>query len=184
MSKQKKYSELTEEQKELRREIHRKWAKANPEKAALAVFRSHKANPESVKAANGKYLKNNPEKLLAFRETNKVSKRKKYITNPVGARESAWKSSGIDMSRWSWKQYLVMLEEQQGRCIGCSAGLVATKAEGKEDFEVACVDHDHSNGRVRGLLCNSCNRSIGWTGDNIVTVENLLNYLKRSKGQV
>jgi hypothetical protein len=45
-----------------------------------------------------------------------------------------------------------LLKEQNGVCKICK---VFTKRR-------LHVDHDHKNGRVRGLLCTSCNNKIGW----------------------
>ena len=39
------------------------------------------------------------------------------------------------------------------------------------------VDHDHSTGEVRGILCNSCNMGLGKLGDSVSNVRNLLKYL-------
>ena len=39
------------------------------------------------------------------------------------------------------------------------------------------VDHDHKTGKVRGLLCNQCNRGLGMLGDTKEAVERVLNYL-------
>jgi len=41
-----------------------------------------------------------------------------------------------------------------------------------------CVDHDHSTGKVRGILCNNCNRALGLLGDCTNRLENAINYLK------
>lgn len=43
------------------------------------------------------------------------------------------------------------------------------------------VDHDHSTGRFRGMLCRLCNSGIGFLGDTIEGVEAALRYLKRER---
>lgn len=41
------------------------------------------------------------------------------------------------------------------------------------------VDHCHTSGIVRGLICNNCNRALGMIKENIQTLENMIKYLKR-----
>ena len=38
----------------------------------------------------------------------------------------------------------------------------ATKWDGKFAAKKLCIDHDHSNNTFRGLLCQLCNRQLGW----------------------
>ena len=53
-----------------------------------------------------------------------------------------------------------MIRSQEGRCLLC--GLDPTKHEASAfNRRTLHVDHDHRTGRVRGLLCNGCNRAIG-----------------------
>lgn len=40
------------------------------------------------------------------------------------------------------------------------------------------IDHDHDTGRIRGILCSSCNRALGLLKEDIVNVANLWNYLR------
>lgn len=40
------------------------------------------------------------------------------------------------------------------------------------------LDHDHSNGRVRGWICDSCNTGIGRFKDDVALLENAIIYLK------
>lgn len=57
-----------------------------------------------------------------------------------------------------------MLEEQQGTCAICSTEIFEPKAVKSETN--ANVDHCHDTGKVRGLLCGSCNRGLGIFKDN------------------
>ena len=39
------------------------------------------------------------------------------------------------------------------------------------------IDHDHDTGRVRGLLCGGCNKSLGFLGEDRDRIRGLLEYL-------
>jgi hypothetical protein len=40
------------------------------------------------------------------------------------------------------------------------------------------VDHNHSSGKVRGLLCNRCNRAIGMFEDSPELLLSAISYLQ------
>jgi len=40
------------------------------------------------------------------------------------------------------------------------------------------VDHCHTTDKVRGLICSSCNSLLGYSKDNVSTLENAIKYLK------
>ncbi len=42
------------------------------------------------------------------------------------------------------------------------------------------VDHCHTDKRVRGRLCGTCNRAIGMLGDDTVGIRRTLEYLERT----
>jgi hypothetical protein len=67
-------------------------------------------------------------------------------------------------------QYEAMLSAQRGRCAACW------------NAPAAHVDHDHVTGRVRGLLCSSCNQALGNARDDIDVLRRLVNYLHASRG--
>jgi hypothetical protein len=41
-----------------------------------------------------------------------------------------------------------------------------------------CIDHDHTTGDIRGLLCSSCNKALGLFCDNIDLLKNATFYLE------
>ena len=40
------------------------------------------------------------------------------------------------------------------------------------------IDHCHTTGKVRGILCDLCNKGLGQFKDNITNLENAIVYLK------
>lgn len=92
--------------------------------------------------------------------------------NPEKVKERAWRASikrryGIDHV-----EYAEMLEAQDGVCAICGRDPSDCK-DGR-----LVVDHDHETLEVRGLLCNNCNRGIGFLGDAYLIVAAAAEYLK------
>lgn len=74
----------------------------------------------------------------------------------------------------SIKDYKKLLKKQRGRCALCG-----TKDFGKRN--ILFVDHNHRTGRVRGLLCNACNRNvIGMLEKREISISHLVKYLESS----
>jgi hypothetical protein len=51
----------------------------------------------------------------------------------------------------------------------------------KDKTERGHIDHCHTTGKVRGVLCDLCNKGLGQFKDNIETLEKAINYLKENK---
>ena len=51
-------------------------------------------------------------------------------------------------------QYNQMFANQEGKCLTCDK-------HQSELTKTLAVDHDHNTGKVRGLLCDFCNRQLG-----------------------
>jgi len=45
--------------------------------------------------------------------------------------------------------------------------------------EPLVIDHDHSTGKVRGLICQPCNKGLGFFRDNIESMKNAIAYLEQ-----
>ena len=68
-----------------------------------------------------------------------------------------------------------LLVFQKGICLCCGSSI---SLEGRV---TAYVDHCHSTGKVRGLICHSCNVALGFVKDSRRTLENMIKYLERAE---
>lgn len=66
--------------------------------------------------------------------------------------------------------YRRMLTAQGNRCAICGC-------DPTNQSQRFSIDHDHVTGRVRGLLCNRCNRALGLLRDDATILERARRYL-------
>ena len=71
-------------------------------------------------------------------------------------------------------EYKQMLLKQRGVCAICGKPETATY---KGKLRYLSVDHNHSTGTIRGLLCNDCNVALGWFHEDIEVLKKAINYL-------
>lgn len=105
---------------------------------------------------------------------------KKWYSNPENkkrsnARSADWQKRHPDYHRDHHLKYLygltpgtykLMLKSQGGACAICKR------------IRRLSVDHCHKTGRIRALLCQSCNAAIGLLREDVFVIENALNYIK------
>jgi hypothetical protein len=78
---------------------------------------------------------------------------------------------GVDML---W--YLETFKAQGNSCAICKA--TRNTVTGKSSEWSFAVDYCHNTNKIRGILCNQCNRALGLFRDSAETLEAALNYLK------
>lgn len=102
--------------------------------------------------------------------SNEKSKQHKAKEGPKELqRDSSYKRKyGI-----TTKEYESMLTKQDNKCNIC-------KRSARPERRLA-VDHCHVTGKVRGLLCQKCNMSLGLLKDSEENLKAALTYLKRSR---
>ena len=71
-------------------------------------------------------------------------------------------------------EYDTMLAGQNGTCCICK-----NKCPTGRNL---AVDHDHSTGKIRGLLCLHCNRLLGNAKDSLSTLRSAVVYLEQNQG--
>lgn len=118
-------------------------------------------NSEKVKAQKKLWAENNPEKLAAYRDAITPEQQRQYKVKA---------SYGL-----SWIQYQELYSAFNGQCAICKKELALVK---HSTIETASVDHNHKTGEVRGILCRSCNRGIGYLNDSPERLIRAAEYLK------
>lgn len=76
------------------------------------------------------------------------------------------------------EQFLALLDDAGWECEICSKSLTIGGERGQGDS--ACIDHCHSSGKIRGVLCRTCNSAIGALGDTTGSVSKALVYLEKA----
>lgn len=132
-------------------------------------------DPEKVRDYNRRYREQNRERLLAYgaayREKNRVQLREWHRENQQ-KNTVRKRLAPYDLTEEEFKR---MLEDQNGRCLICNL-----RPSGKGPNAVLHIDHCHETGKVRGLLCQACNRGLGFFRDDPARLTAAVDYLRTS----
>ena len=101
------------------------------------------------------WYKQNKEKLVANKDirTKEGYYRNNYLKNTYGL---------------TLGEYNEICNQQENKCLICDT-----------PNNLLVVDHDHSNGDIRGLLCPLCNMGLGNFNDSIENLKRAILYLQK-----
>lgn len=114
---------------------------------------------------------------------DKIAKRRKgyYELDPEKFKRQRMESMArhpLTLRKRTLKKYDLTLEgydelfrDQKSKCAIC-------KTSKRNRHGTFNVDHNHVTGKVRGLLCDLCNRGLGSFKDNIQALEEAIIYLR------
>lgn len=132
-------------------EKQRRYAERHPDRVEARVKAWRAANPEHIKAYQAeRALRARADDLLVKRRANF---RTKYALTLEGVQ--------------------AMLDAQDGVCLICRKALTL----GGRSATSGHVDHDHTTGRVRGVLCSNCNTALGKFRDDPDLLRSAIAYL-------
>jgi Recombination endonuclease VII len=125
-----------------------KWTREHPERVRENQHRWYLANKAKVLAATRARRVAKPERI-------KAAARHRHLVRTFGL---------------TLREFDEMFTKQRGVCALCVRPGPHARALN--------VDHDHVSGRIRALLCPSCNRALGYFGDDPVLMRAAADYVE------
>lgn len=123
-----------------------------------ASHQSYLRNKDRVNARSFEWRKKHPDKAIAAVIKHRTKNRDRFEAARI------MYEYGI-----TFQEYDALLTKQNGTCAICRLPC----ATGRK----LCIDHDHKTGKVRGLLCRTCNSGIGLLKEDIDTLKRAVQYL-------
>ncbi len=135
--------------KEYKAKHHKDYRDSHKEELRTKKKQYYEENKESIRTKGKEYYEKHK---LKFKERNMKN----------------WYGISLD-------EYNNLLEKQKGLCAICGK---PERAKRNGILKRLAVDHDHKTGKVRKLLCTSCNTAIGKVNEDISILTNMIEYLK------
>ena len=109
---------------------------------------------------------NNPEKHKEW------SRRGRERAGPIRSLKEVTRIRGITL-----EYYYSLIGQQNNLCAICN--MSETRKNIRGEISRLCIDHNHSTGFVRALLCHGCNQTIGHAKESIEILQKAIEYLKK-----
>lgn len=133
-------------------------------------------NCDKINKQQREHRKNNPKKYKKYYN----NRRKKHLEEDRAARRAYNKSHPEKhRGRQYKKKYGISLQEYNSLLI--SQGGVCKSCGSPPSRRNLDIDHDHSTGMIRGLLCSNCNTALGLLKEDPLRIKKLLEYLCKGK---
>lgn len=162
-----------EQRRAKQREANKRWRENNPDAYKASYDAQNKRRYEKDKADGFSRQKK-------YREENAES---------IDARMKVWRENNRDhLNAYRMREYYkrkygltiegkaALLAAQGGVCACCGS----PSPNHKQGW---VVDHDHTSGKVRGVLCQPCNLTLGKVSDSIAHLRSLISYLEKHNGK-
>lgn len=124
--------------------------------------KQYQKNKERRKEQNKEWYKNNKEK-------QKGHKREYYQNNKEHINKYRREYRYKERYNLTLEQIDEMLIKQNHKCLICGTSLMETRR---------CVDHSHESGKIRGILCDLCNKGLGQFRDNLEFLRKAVIYME------
>lgn len=127
---------------------HQKYRAKHGDRVRARGRELYQLNREKMIAKSKRYILKNRDKIL-------ILKMKHHLKKLYGI---------------SWEEYTQLSTSQNGLCAIC---LKTNQSKRK-----LAVDHNHLTKKVRALLCDKCNRGLGFFDDNVFLLQKAISYLQ------
>jgi hypothetical protein len=134
-------------------------------------YSANKACPLCQKIRLAKWMVANPGKAnamsKAYNEANPEKRQASYKARGAQYYRDAARKSKYGITS---KQYIALLDKQKSCCAICGINQANLK-------QALAIDHCHVTARIRGLLCQNCNKGLGNFKDNPLALKKAIKYL-------
>ena len=161
-----------------RRDKDRKWKLNNPDKHAASAGKARsearrlfrEGLTDVVPKANAWAAEDRKKNHDVYLEREQKSRKKQ---GQIRNTKEVCRRLDLEVS-----VYYKMMEDQNGLCAICSLPETRKSRTQGKVCQLA-IDHNHTTGAIRQLLCHSCNTGIGKFKDDINLLQKAIEYLKR-----
>lgn len=152
----------------------KEWREKNKEKLKAAKALWYQSHKEEHKAQTKAWIEAHPEKrkmiVKRYHDSHNIPHRVSNGRVKARMRGHVFAVKTAEVMR--------ALEVQKGLCAICE------KPEQRRQHGVVqalAIDHCHATGRFRGLLCEACNKVLGFVEDKPERLQRMLEYLKQGQ---